>query len=63
MYVHTYILGGKIMILNEHEDRCDVTIFHNDIVDKVQKNQLPDEQVLELASLFQAITALRMNMY
>jgi DNA-binding transcriptional ArsR family regulator len=44
------------MTSGHHEDRCDVTIIHNDIVEKVQKNQLTEDQIVELASLFQAIS-------
>jgi DNA-binding transcriptional ArsR family regulator len=44
------------MAQDQHKDRCEVTIIHDDIVEKVQRSLLPHEQIINLASLFQALS-------
>ncbi len=38
----------------QETDCCDVTIIHDDTVAKIREKQLPNENVMELASTFQA---------
>lgn len=40
--------------MNKEADCCDVTIIHDDIVATVREKQLPHDQVIQFASIFQA---------
>lgn len=44
------------MVPDPHKDRCEVTIIHDEIVEQVQRTQLPHDQIIDLASLFQALS-------
>jgi DNA-binding transcriptional ArsR family regulator len=37
------------------DECCDVTVIHNETVEKVRKSRLSDERVTELAAVFQAL--------
>jgi DNA-binding transcriptional ArsR family regulator len=44
------------MVQDQQKDRCEVTIIHDEIVEQVQRSLLPHEQIIDLASLFQALS-------
>jgi ArsR family transcriptional regulator, lead/cadmium/zinc/bismuth-responsive transcriptional repressor len=57
--------GGEIMSVSNSDDQlsirdeldcCDVTIIHEDTVAKIRQVQLQDDQINELASIFQALS-------
>jgi DNA-binding transcriptional ArsR family regulator len=45
-----------MMAQDQQKDRCEVTIIHDEIVEQVQRSLLPHEQIIDLASLFQALS-------
>lgn len=47
--------GGKPPIVPLENECCDVTIIHDDTVANIRESQLPQDQVTELALIFQAL--------